>query len=201
LATLYVTGSAAVQYDGRTLYPGSGIYTVTDNYANYLKSLADISASLISVDTGFTNNVNMVEDYLAVDVDFSETATKGVATHELFTVTGVVRMKVLPVCTTDLVPSAEGGLICLGTETSTSEWIAATSVSIIAAGEVWCDSTPVETNGAYGTLVLDKIVVSKDIGYQIATASLSTGGMTFHCWWTPLSPDGNVVAGNLSAMS
>jgi hypothetical protein len=202
LASFTVASGKCVQYDGRLRYGGDGTtFTVADTYENYVKSLADISASLITIVTGFTNVVNLEENYLTVEVDFSESANKGIATHEVFTVTGAVRMKVLAECTTDMVPSAEGGLICLGVEDATSAWIAATSMSIIAANEIWCDSTPTETNGAYGTVVLDKVVISKDVGYQIATASASTGVITFHCWWTPLNATGAVAAGHLSTMA
>lgn len=201
MASIIVSGSAAVQYDGRTLYPGANVYSVTDNFDNYTKYLADSGNSLVTISVAFDNTINLTEQHLTKTVDFSVAANKTIATHELFTVTGAVRMKVTAKCTESLVASANTGLISLGTEDAASGWIAGTSVEIIDVGEYWCASTAPGTNGAYTTLTLDKIVLSKDVGYEIGTAIMSTGVIVFDCYWTPLSADGLVVTGNLSAMA
>lgn len=204
MASFTVASGKCVQYDGRLRYGGNGTtYVVNDTYDNYLSSVDDVAAGNITMVVDFVNNVDSdaSETYVSKTVDFSTTAAKGVATHRVFDVTGAVRTKILAECTTSLVGSANTAVIALGTGNGTSSFIGGTSAELIDAGEVWCDSTVTETDGAYGTLILDKVVVSTPIGYEIGTASMSTGVITFHCWYTPLNATGNVQTGNLSTMA
>jgi hypothetical protein len=54
LAQIIVSGSKSVQYDGRTLYPRAAAYEVNDTQENYLQSLDNVAASLITVSEPFT---------------------------------------------------------------------------------------------------------------------------------------------------
>jgi hypothetical protein len=202
LASFTVTSGKCVEYDGRLKYGGNGItYTVNDTRENYLNSLADVSAGNITIVTDFNNVISAEEGYISKTVDFSLPAAKGTGTHSVFDVTGLVRMKVVPVCTTTLVASANTATICLGTADNSSGWIGGTSTNIIAAGDIWFDSSPTKTNAGYASAVFDKLVFSQAVGYEVATNSMSTGAITFHCWFTPMDATGNVTAGNLSTMT
>jgi len=143
------------------------------------------------------NNAN----YLSVTADLTSATWNTVATHELFTVTGLVRMKVIAeVTTTGDDTSGNTATIQLGVEDSTDDWIAVTEVDDLASGEIWADATPTETNGNYTSLVLDKVVNVKDVGYEIAGEAATDGEIVFHCWWEALNSTGNVVVGDGSAM-
>lgn len=140
-------------------------------------------------------------NYLAVTADLTSATWNTVATHELFTVTGLVRMKVIAeVTTTGDDTSGDTATIQMGVEDSTNDWIAATQVDDLAAGEIWADATPTETNGNYSSLVFDKVVNGKDVGYEIAGEAATDGVIVFHCWWEALNSTGAVVAGDGSAM-
>jgi hypothetical protein len=201
LASIIVSGSAAVYYDGRTLYPGATVYAVEDTYENYVKYVADAADSLVTISEAFTDTLNSNENHLEVTVDFSTAAAKSIATHRVFDVTGLVRMKITPVCTTNLVASANTAVIAFGTAGGASQFIGGTSAELIDAGEIWADSSPTETNLNYSSAVIDKVVFSQAVGYEIATAVMSTGVITFICDWTAMNATGNVTAGNLSAMA
>jgi hypothetical protein len=143
------------------------------------------------------NNPN----YLAVTADLTSATFNTVATHELFTVTGLVRMRVIAeVTTTGDDTSGNTSTIQLGTEDATNGWIAATEVDDLAAGEIWADATPTETNGNYSSLVFDKVVNGVDVGYEIAGEAATDGVIVFHCVWEPINATGAVVAGDGSAM-
>jgi hypothetical protein len=143
------------------------------------------------------NNPN----YLAVTIDLTSATFNTVATHELFTVTGLVRMRVVAeVTTTGDDTSGNTSTIQLGTEDATDGWIAATEVDDLAAGEIWADATPTETNGNYSSLVFDKVVNGVDVGYEIAGEAATDGVIVFHCVWEPINSTGAVVAGDGSAM-
>ena len=140
-------------------------------------------------------------NYIAVTADLSSATWNTVATHELFTVTGLVRMKVIAEVTVNGDDtSGDTSTIQLGTEDATNGWIAATQVDDLAAGEIWADATPTETNGNYSSLVFDKVVNAKDVGYEIANEAATAGTIIFHCWYEALNATGAVVAGDGSAM-
>lgn len=130
-------------------------------------------------------------NYLAVPITFAAGTTGSVATHEIFTVTGLVRVKIIAVCTVNLAGAT--ATIKLGTENNTAAFIAQTTGTDIDAGELWYDATPTTTEDTTSTVVLDKVVNAADIGYEVETAALSAGAITFHCWYTPLDSTGAVV--------
>lgn len=142
------------------------------------------------------------DNYLTVTADLTSATWNTVASHEVFTVTGLVRMKVIAEVTgTGDDTSGDTSTIQLGTESATNGWIAATQVDDLAAGEVWADATPTETDGNYSSLVFDKVVNAVDIGYEIAGEAATAGTIVFHCWWTPLNSTGAVVVGDGSSLT
>ena len=136
------------------------------------------------------------DNYLTVTADLSNATWNTVASHEIFTVTGLVRVRLVAEVTgTGDDTSGNTSTIQLGTATATNGWIAATEVDDLAAGEVWADATPTETDGNYSSLVFDKVVNAVDIGYEIAGEAATAGTIVFHLWWQPLNATGAVVAG------
>ena len=140
-------------------------------------------------------------NYIAVTADLSSATWNTVASHEVLTVTGTVRVRVVIECTETLADAADGASIQMGVEGATTAWIGSTGAAgaggnTIAAGEIWCDTSPADTNGNTGTLALDKIIGGGlDVGYEITGAALTNGTLVFHCWWVPISSDGAVIAG------
>lgn len=131
-------------------------------------------------------------NYLAVPITFAAGTTGSVATHEILTVTGAVRLRMFIECTTSLEGS---GTIQLGVAGATDGFIAATTGTDIDAGDIWYDATPAETYGNFSSLVLDKVIAGGlDVGYEIAADTLTGGVVVFHCWWEPLNSTGAVVA-------
>lgn len=128
-------------------------------------------------------------NYLSVPITFAAATTGSVATHELFKVTGLVRMVIIPVCTVNL---AGSGTIELGVAGDTDAFIATTTGTDIDAGDIWLDATPAELAHDFSS-ALDKLVANGlDVGYEIKTDTLTAGAITFHCWYWPLDSDGAV---------
>lgn len=196
--------SGAVMYDGRLLYKGTAVYSVNDTYENYLQSLKDVANSKITVTEPFTNVVNMGDQYLSVEADFSSASWNTVATHEIFTVTGAVELEIIAECTKD-VTSGGSATICLGVEGATNAFIADTVFSLIDVGEVW-DTAVDGTTTKYGAatamgLAKQRIFGGLDVGYEVKTAALTDGKIKFHCFWKPLNSTGAVAAGTGVALS
>lgn len=131
-------------------------------------------------------------NYLAVPITFAALTTGAVATHEIFTVTGMVRMIIIPECTVN-VASGAGATIELGVAGDTDLFVATTTGTDIDAGKLWLDASPAELAWNYSA-ALDKIVPNGlDVGYEVKVDTLTGGAITFHCWWWDLNSTGNVV--------
>jgi hypothetical protein len=131
-------------------------------------------------------------NYGTVSITFAAGTTGSVATHELLTVTGAVRLWLMPLCTVNVSGS---GTIELGIDTDTDLYITTTNGTDIDAGEAWVDASPAEIGGNYSSLVLDKVVINgTDVGYEIKTDTLTGGTIVFHYAWVPISVGATVVA-------
>lgn len=135
---------------------------------------------------------------MPVTADFTSATWNTVATHEIFTVTGLVRMKVIAEITGN--GAGATATIELGNEGDTDLWIPTTTITDMAAGEIWIDATPTELDGASSSLIFDRLVNGVDIGYEIKTAAATGGSIVFHCWWEAKNATGAVVAGDGSAL-
>ena len=133
-------------------------------------------------------------NYLSVTADGTSATWNTAASHEIATVTGLVRMRILPVISTSL--TGAGSDICLGTENDTDGFIAATSAVELDDTEIWWTSTAA-SNLPYVRLehIEDQIVNSDDVGYEVAVAAFGTGSIIFHIWWEGLDSTGAVAAG------
>ena len=202
MAQIQVIGDAVV-YDGDLLYPAVNVnYTVQDTYANYQKSLIDVAAGNINVIVPFTNVVNMEEQYLCVEADLTDATWNTVASHLLFGVTGLVKVKLLAeVVEEGDDTTGDTATICLGFKGATNALIAATKVDNLAAGELWYDATPTTTYDTTANTVLERIVNGVDIGYEIAGEAAKAGKIKFHCWYTPLNAGAVISVGTGAAMA
>lgn len=135
-----------------------------------------------------------------VNVDLSLTAWNTVATHEVFTLTGLVRTVTI-FRTTEDVLSPGGGSISFGDENSKTRYGPAQLLTGLDVDSFSFNGTPVTrlrtlqimlTNAAGNS---DMIYENEDIGYEITTAAATDGMIEAICFWTPLSANGLVVAG------
>lgn len=121
--------------------------------------------------------------------------TGAIATSTLFTVTGVVRVRIVALCGTTLT-SGGSPTIEVGTAITTAGLLPqVANATGIAAGELWHmqDGTVDASVEAESTAFITK-VVSQNIAQKIASATVTAGVLTYYCFWQPLSPDGTVVA-------
>ena len=133
--------------------------------------------------------------YLSVTADMSGSPWSTDASHEVFTVTGLVRMRMWIECTEDVTSSGGNATLQFGDEDNTDLIIAATDENAIDDGELWYDTSPTTFIDTFANAVFDYIVNGKDIGYEVDTEATTNGTMVFHCVWEPLNSTGNVVAG------
>jgi len=119
--------------------------------------------------------------------------TGSVTTHQIFTVTGLVRMRILVECSTLLVGAT--ARIQLGYTGDTDAFIDDTLATNIDASELWASdvSGNIIKVGAYDDFVLDFITNGINIGYEITTAAITAGVLQFHYVWEPLEADAKVV--------
>lgn len=109
----------------------------------------------------------------------------------LFTVTGIVAMRLFGICTVDLA-SAGGGTLEVGTALSTAGLIAQTLATNIDVNEIWHDATP-DASIELATVAAERIV-TQNVIETVGTADITAGNIYYICSWYPLSPDGNVVS-------
>lgn len=137
------------------------------------------------------------KNYLAVTADLTNATWNTQATHEVFTVTGMVRMRMLIECTADV---AGGGSAQFGVAGTTNAFIASTVGTAIDLGMIWDDASPAAYD-TFAAAVLDRVVAGgTDVGYEITAAALTGGTLVFHCWWEALNATGAVAAGDGSAL-
>lgn len=198
MASIIVSGSKMVMYDGKNLYPSATPYVVNDTYNNYIKATKDVNNGLITISEAFNNVINTTEEqYLSVTADMSSATWNTVGVHEVFAITGGVRMKIVPECISSLTGGA-GATICLGVESTTDAFIADTDVTLIDTGEVWdtaVDGTITKYGDASAMMLEKKVFDGLDVGYEVKVDALTGGVIKFHCWWIPENATGSVVAG------
>ena len=110
--------------------------------------------------------------------------------HTLFTVTGVVLVRMLAVCTTTVTIDATATLSC-GTVATVGGLQAVTAGDAIDVNEIWHDASP-DSSVELVTVLTEKIV-SDDIIATTATANILTGVIEFTALWYPVTADGNLT--------
>ena len=148
---------------------------------------------------------NAHPNYFTVVADMTSATWNTVAAHEIATVTGVVRMQIIAEVTATVITVGTNGTIALGYQGNTSAIFSATALDAALTGDVFsavygsAATTPASGADAQSSLthgIFDVVVVGGlDVGYTIATNAGTTGNITFHIWWQPLSSTGAVTAG------
>lgn len=110
---------------------------------------------------------------------------------DLFTVTGPVLVEVIGYCTTTL--EGASATLEVGIAGSTAAFIAQTTATGIAAGEIWHDNSP-DAKVEASTVAVQQLLNNTDIIQTAATANITAGAITYVAYWYPLSPDASVVA-------
>ena len=134
-----------------------------------------------------------------VSIDLTSATWNTLASHEVFTVTGLVRCLVFWRITEGF--AGIGASVQFGREGATSEYALSSVVGNFTAGTFVIPGGTVATNDEAGnflnsaTLDADMLLDGLDIGYEITGAALTDGTIQAICFWTPISPDGAVVAG------
>ena len=108
----------------------------------------------------------------------------------LFTVTGVVAMKLFALCTVDLVGAT--ATIEVGTAKGTPALIAQTTATNLTANELWHDTTP-DASVELSSVAAEKIV-AQNVIQTVGTANITAGSLTYVCLWRPLTANATVVA-------
>jgi hypothetical protein len=115
------------------------------------------------------------------------------ASHTLYTVTGDVIIRLLPVCTTLL---AGSGKLEVGVTGNLAGIIAETTATDIDANDIWKAASPTDVGViALSSIVGPFVVVNGlDILETTTTADITSGQIYYVCWWRPASPGSTLVA-------
>jgi hypothetical protein len=135
-----------------------------------------------------------VPKYARKTYTFVTATTGAVGTHTIFTVVGVVKLKLYASCKTACIAAVGGALIEVGTPASTAGLIAQTTAADLIAGEIWDDASP--TTKIEPEANIPEVIVGDgaDIGIKITTQAVASGVIEFYAEYTPLSSDGALVA-------
>lgn len=170
-------------------------FASTNVVANQDGSLLEREEQLqqLAAMAGFYNSAN----YLAVTADFTNVTWNTAAAHEVATVTGTVRMLILPEVTGTVTSAGGNATLVFGDETTTNSIIASSDAEGLAQGEWWVDATVTRTVITRTLMNGMEVCLAngKDVGYTIGTEALTGGSIVFHIWWVPINATGAVAAG------
>lgn len=136
--------------------------------------------------------------YIRLDTgDYSATnAWDDVGFNRILTVTGLVRVRIIPEIVTGL---AGGTNISLGSVGNTASMRALTAVGLLDTGHIWLSGIQSLTDAPWlgGALPnnTDFIVNGVNIGHTVTGSELTAGNIIYHIWVTSLSPNSGAVAG------
>lgn len=122
----------------------------------------------------------------------SLTFSNDTGTVSLFTVTGDVLVRIIPICKTNLA-SAAAANIELGVSGDTDAMIAATVATDIDANETWIDASP-DSNIEAASTGRDYFISNGDDVILTLSAQVDSGAIDFVCFWNPISDNGNVTS-------
>ena len=115
----------------------------------------------------------------------------------MFTVTGLVMVKMLAACTTLLTGAT--ATLSVGITGDTAIFLPVETATEIDAGQVWLNDAGNATYGIVGEEAAaadnfpEYILNGNDIIMTIATADVETGVLDFYVLWQPISDDANLV--------
>lgn len=121
-------------------------------------------------------------------ITFIGATTGATGATTLFSVTGVVAMKIFGVISGADVTG--GGTIEVGVSGNTASLIAQTTGTDLDNGDIWVDaSAPATVEALPGAFIVKDNVIQ-----TIASSALTAGTVTYYCIWSPISQDGLVEA-------
>lgn len=111
-------------------------------------------------------------------------------THEILTVTGLNKVRIIPTFTRSTATNPVSSKIALGTEVSGTRFIGTTSADSLTSGDIWWTSTSAANLAIISSeaSAAQCIVFNSDIGYTVSTSATSAGQIDFDMYWTPLAP-------------
>lgn len=123
-------------------------------------------------------------------ITYSALTTGATGTTTLFTVTGVVAVRLFGVVSGTNITGS--GTIEAGIAGNTAALLAQTTGTDLDVGDIWIDASAPATVEALPALSI--LAAGTDIIQTIATDTLTAGTLTYYCLWFPISSDGNLVA-------
>lgn len=124
--------------------------------------------------------------------------TTGASPVTLFTVTGVVLVRLWAAITTALASTSNNGTLAIGVTGATGGIISATTMdgTNFPTGSIWTgDTSPTLKGEALQNAPLNGFLINGvNIIATIATNSATAGVMDFYCEWRPVSSGATVVA-------
>lgn len=146
------------------------------------------NASAFQRDANFVPIVDLGLTASPKEITYSALTTGAVGTTTLFTVTGVVAVRVFAVVSgVDLTGS---GTLEVGIAGNTASLLAQVAATALDVGEIWTDNAPSTVEALPAIQIL---AAGTDIIQTIATNTVTAGTLTYYCVWTPISTDGDVV--------
>ena len=151
----------------------------------------DIGTQVVALYRGGGLGTELLRQVITLD---GGAGSGAVGTVALFTITGTVLIRLIAVCTTNIVEGVGGGTIEVGIASATAAIVAQTTSTNLIANEIWHDATPdAEIEAAS---VLREFIISdgNDIILTVAGQDVTGGVIGFYLAYVPLSGDGAVVA-------
>lgn len=112
-------------------------------------------------------------------------------TTTLFTVRGVVAVKLFARCTESLAGAT--ATVAAGTSSATTTLLPTTTGTDLDANEIWHDATP-DAAVELASILAEEYLLAQDIIQTVATAAVTDGTLVYYCVWRPISVDGALVA-------
>lgn len=125
-------------------------------------------------------------------VVFTATGDGAVGAIDLFTVTGLVKARVVARCTIVTAIQA-GATIEVGVAGDTAAIIAQAAGDAPDADEIWHDATP-DADHELDSVSVSWLLNGTDIIQTIGTNTIDSGAIEYICEWEPLSANGEVIA-------
>ncbi len=119
--------------------------------------------------------------------DFDGTGTP----TTLFTVSGVVALRLLAVCTASLTGAT--ATIEVGTAASPNSLLPTTNGTNIDIGETWLTAGPTAAPALLSDLA-EVIISNADIIQSVNVANINAGSIEYYALWAPISPDASLTA-------
>lgn len=156
-----------------------------------LATAAALAALAASVERQVSVNA---PNHIAVIADMSSATWNTVGTHEVFTVTGAVRMRIWVESTVLTSEEDNSAWMSLGDEANPASIILSGGIDGSVLG-FWNSSSGYVAIGFYSAAIFDFVLNGLDIGYGITLYPLLSGTLIFHCVWEPLSAGAMVLPG------